>query len=347
MDKTREFIGSTFFRKRKFRYKFEELLDMLSGTSQSYIDLVLEDGRYSAKKTDALISELLQCLVELRAYRRISEDFTGGEMRYEKLSAGERSFYKSYFYLLLGLGMYSGEYQWSTGGSHEGGTWDALLDADDMLPQGLTMAELDRNIINASEELFGVGSARLRYPDGIFYRLLGAYEYVTGEYFSSMLTQKEYRAGYDLLTDFEKKIHDDPEYKRKLIDMENEELNNIEFSDEDLDWTPEKEYSPNELDEMDEDYLMAVGDSDFSDKITAWKTFFADEKRFKSSCRTVHKGLFGDAVHGDPAKEIPEVVEYYLSKNGYSAWMDDDRFFPVYTYLNKVYLASRKVLGRD
>ncbi len=348
MDKTRELIGSTLFRKRKLKYKFEELLEILSATNTSYESLVLdENGRYSKKKTDALIDRLMECLMEVRAYRRIFTDHTGGEMRYKEFSRKEKSFYRSLFYLLLGLGMYTGENQWAGPGSEAGGTWDAICEISLSLYGYADMAELDRDLINASEELCFVGDARLRQPGGIFYRLLGAYEYVTGEYFTGILTEAEYRRGFELLSDTEKRLHDDPDYRNVLREQDRKRMKEIEHSMEEDSWSPAEEYSQTELEEIDEDMLMVMGDSDDEDRKVMWQIFFEDTGRLTSSCRTVHKGFFDPELRKNFDQEIRDTIEIFLSKNGYSAWLDDEKFFRVYTYMNKVFLASEKLMGGD
>lgn len=347
MDKTREMIGTALFRKMKFESKFQELLTMVKATDFSYVELVLDDeGRFSKKKTDLLIDELLKCLVELRAYWNISKEFTGGKMRYKELEKKEVAFYKSYLYLLLGLGMYSGNYQWCSGGDYVGGTWDALCDPYLIKCPYEKMAELDRDLINTCS--IDIGLAEFRSPKSIFYRLTAAYEYIIGSEITDILSKKEYQNGYDLLSDHEKELLDDPEYydNQKELDRHHfEEVQDIEFDDDEE--FLEMEYSEKELQHIMEETAIEIGnqDDESEENKEKWIQFFEDTKRFKNCCKTVHKGLFDPEVHGNLEEEIPAVVEIFLSKRGYAVWLDDDKFFSVYTYLNKVCLITEKLLG--
>ncbi|MBR4767720.1 MAG: hypothetical protein IK088_01965 [Lachnospiraceae bacterium] len=44
--------------------------------------------------------------------------------------------------------------------------------------------------------------------------------------------------------------------------------------------------------------------------------------------------------------EAANAVDLYLSENGITGWMNDDKYFSVYAYLNKALKASQKVMER-
>ena len=347
MDKTREMIGSTLFRKKKFRYKFEELMEMLSSMDLSYRNLLLdEEGKILPQKRDKMIADLVQCLIQVRAYRKISESFTGGEMRYEELNKKQTKFYQDFFYLILGLSMYTGNCQWSEGSSHTGGTFNAIFDIPISLTKGISKEELDRDIINAAKETAFVADARLRIPAGIFARLTVAFQYLTGKDLTNILTKQEFQKGYDLLTDIEKKLCDNPNYKNKLFDKEQKELDEaLSMLDPRELWgnSATDEYSPKELNEMEEESYMIWGNMDKDENIVLWKEYFDDASTFKDACKNVHSGFFDSEIKKITEDELADLIEVYLSKKGLSSWLDDEKFFTIYTYLTKI---CNKVYGR-
>ena len=57
-----EQLDSYYFRKDKMRSCIQEVLDTVNGRNTTIRDLICEDGKVSAKKRDAFIDELLECL---------------------------------------------------------------------------------------------------------------------------------------------------------------------------------------------------------------------------------------------------------------------------------------------
>ena len=354
-DETRELISSTFFRKMKFKHRFQATYELLDGKNNSYRNYVFDEfGRFSESKTEMLIDELISCLIDVRAFWEMRNNhLSHGKLIYENLSPKEHDFYKCYFYLLLGLALFSGQYGDSEGDNqHPGGTWGALCTVDTGYHSTNSLAELDRDIINCQSSLshyyeYGI---LWRYPyDGIFDRLSAAYEFVTGRRFIDILSEKEKSSAHDLLSETEQRILDDPSYADEWIkDYEKKTRKERDELRRQMSQVPDAIYTQDEIDSMDEEFNMfVIGklDADEDDKLEDWKTYFEDETRFVKSIKKIRKGMFEKGYHGKLEKEIPAVIEIFLSKHGISSWFDDDEFFRAYTYLNKVYHATKRLIG--
>ena len=64
-----EQLDSYYFRKDRMRSCIQEVLDTVNGRNMKIRDLICEDGKVSAKKRDAFIDELLECLKIYIRYR--------------------------------------------------------------------------------------------------------------------------------------------------------------------------------------------------------------------------------------------------------------------------------------
>lgn len=86
--------------------------------------------------------------------------------------------------------------------------------------------------------------------------------------------------------------------------------------------------------------------------IAKWKGYFTDTVRFEKSIGTVLDGLFEPAIQSDLESDGGEstvtlAMEYAMTKLGITYFLQDDLFFPAYTYLNKAYNAACQFLAEE
>ncbi len=348
MDSNRTEIGSLMYRKRKLREKYEELVNLVTSTDSGYKEgLLTKKGNFSAKEIKKLVGDLVVCVEEYRSYNIAVEMGASVQMEKYTLPERERDFYEALFYVSLGIALVNED--GPDGWWYASGTWDAAIErVQRWRPVYRSKAEFHRDVIARSELNYIIPGMQWRSPEGLFEALVVAYGHVTGKYLSELLTDAERKAAIKLLTKEERKNLEmeekDPGTLQRLENEERDYLNSIELDPVDV---PEWEgLTPEEISSLyDDDDEMPPYWKEEDEGL--WSLYFADTTRFSDACRILLADYFDITGEADVEDEFQNAVHLYLAKNGISSWLDDERFFPVFTYLSKACKASRKSLGGE
>lgn len=344
MDQQRIEIESLLYRTEKLEAKYAEIRHLVSGTGEDYTHLLkTKTGRYSSKAVNRMVNDLIECLAGYRSYNKAVRKSHRAKMEKITLSDEDRRFYEAYFYLMLGLATYD-----NTGFHtryYKPGTWDALLDRVSEPVEYLSQAELDADLI-----LFDIEALeKLRIPCGLFVDICTAYNDIMDDDFSSLLSDKERRAAYKLMTKEElhyaknpdKKISDD---ERDLQDASADAGQQFweEISESIAkalkEEQSEQEDDPPSVDDLADEYNASIKD---------WESFFTDKERFRGSCLTVKAGITERTGKWYTfKKEIETAVHLYLANNGISK-IADDSFYTVYIYLERAREAAENNISDD
>lgn len=341
--------GTARNRKIQTEKKLKQFEDMMSGAHVDYSALVMTStGKFSAVKTDKLISELIGCIDdqrELAMYRieksRILDNKIKEELKNlnQPLTEEQKKFYSCYFYLLLGISLYKNDHSSFFDREEIDGTWGALLKHCRYTMLYYDPSDLFKDIIllleRPSAEL--VNERRM----GIVYDILCVYRYITGNFITELFTEDERSEAYKRMDEEQKKIYDDPSKIDPML--------------EEYFWGTFEICTPEEMLREGHLYETAQHPKDpFSlnlpvlrdNGIESWSKFFTNKKRLKASCGVVLRGIFDKSVAGDldinnsGDSTVTSAVEFYMAQKGYSVYLDDERIFPAYTYLNKAYQAA-------
>lgn len=333
MDQQRIEIESLIYRTEKLEEKYAEIRHLVSGTGEDYTHLLrTKTGKYSSKSVNHLINDLIGCLAEYRSYMEAVRNGHKAKMVKYTISDGDKKFYEAYFYLMLGLATYDNSGFYTR--YHKPGTWDALLDRVSEPVEYQSQAELDADLI-----LFDIEALeKLRIPSGLFTDICNAYNNITDDDFSSLLSDKERKAAYKLMT--KEELHYAKNPGRKIADDTSDLENAKRNEDKDI---LAREFAELEKILKENPYAYAedpLDDEDIADNhktsVNNWNEYFTDRERFQDSCLTVKAGILDRIKKGYTfRKEIETSVKLYLAKNGFSKIADDDCFYTVYAYLNK------------
>ncbi len=332
MDQKRTDIESLMYRTGKLEEKYTELIHLVSGTGVDYTHLLkTKTGKYSSRAVSRMVNDLISCLEEYRSYMATTGKGYTAKMEKYKLPDEDRGFYESYFYLMLGLSTYDNTGFYTR--SFKPGTWDALLERVSEPVEYLSQADLDSDLI-----LFDIEALeKLRIPSGLFADLCSAYNIIMADDLSSLISDKERKAAYKLMTAEEIYYAKNPE--KKLQD----DMSSLQNANKDTDqqfWeevAASLEKALKEEDRTGEDKLSVEDPAeDHKTSENNWAEFFADGKRFKESCMAVRSGIPDKTrKYGSFRNGIKNAVYLYLWKNNISLICDDDSFYTVYAYLNK------------
>ena len=331
MDQNRMDIESLLYRTGKLDAKYAELKHLVSGTGEDYTHLLkTKTGKYSSRSLNRMIDDLTDCLAEYRSYLAAVRKSHQAKMEKTVLSDDDNEFYKAYFYLMLGLATYEHTGHYTR--NEKPGTWDALLERVSEPVEYSSPAELDSDLILYDLQ----GLPPLRVPSGLFYDICDSYRTVSGEDFSSLLSEKEIRAAKKLMTKEELYYAGNPEKKQQ------EDIGDLAEMTIDPDFAEELSVFIEEAIKED-DHLTVDNSSSEND----WAIFFADKKRFQDSCLTVKSGILRRIKKSYAfRKEIEMAVKLYLWNNKISK-IADDSFFTVYIYLERAKKAAENSISEN
>jgi len=344
MDQHRIDIESLLYRTEKLEEKCAEIRHLVSGTGEDYTHLLrTKTGRFSSKSVNRLVNDLIGCLAEYRSYMEAVRK--GHQARMEKMSLSDedKEFYEAYFYLMLGLATYDNTGFYTR--YYKPGTWDALLDRVSEPVEYASQAELDADLI-----LFDIEALdKLRIPAGLFTDICNAFSNITGDDFSSLLSDKERRAAYRLMTKEElyyaknpgRKIEDDTSDLEDAKKNEDKDILAKEFAE--LEKILKENPHADVEDPLDDEDVAG----NHKTSVNSWNEFFTDRERFEANCLTVKAGILDRIKKGYTfRKEIGMAVNIYLLNNGISK-ITDDSFYTVYIYLERARKAAESNLSND
>ncbi len=348
-------------RKKQTEKKLQQFKDLMTGVYVNYQDLVMTSGgKFSRAKTDMLIEELVECVDTQRALslRRIEkyidnnkEKLKNDEKAYEvcqrlfscnrPLSEENKAFYRSYFYLLLGISLYKNDHSDDFNREFIDGTFGALIAHCKYEVLYNNYGDINRNLIMLLERP-EVGYGR-QGAMGILYDIICAYRFITGNHITELFSKDERNSAYQQMSDKEKKVYDDPTSIDPLL---------IDYF-----WGTFETCTPTEMVEEGHLYESSISRKDsysinlpdfHENEIDVWAAYFINKKRFKESCQIVRTGLIDEGIRQDFSvgdsgdSTVSCAIELFMAQNGYSVFLDDDKIFPAYTYLNKAYKISMK-----
>ena len=334
------------YRYRKLNDKFKEMEWLLSGTGESYRTLIQNpDGRFSKTKIDRMIDEFMECLSEYRTRYDFERLENPDRDHPPVFSKKEEGFYRSFFYLVIGLALHN-----NSNGPIEKmcvpGTWDAMMERLYYPVRYRTTDELNKILLIYEELPLGIApdSVDEYFPDGIILDIRDAYATVMDEGLSDTFTAEEIKRAKNLMP---QEICFYMEHPEAVQEWEKEQEELLRMAEEDvlvhpenyplLEPIPEEELLERE-DEYKHDPFAKTEKKD-------WIRYFSDKRRFVRSCKAVRTGFCDRTLHGDLEQDLQNVIRLYLSRHGISGWLDDEKFFTIYTYLNKAVKASKKMLG--
>ncbi len=344
-------IESMLYRMGRLDRIQEDLKDVISGEGKYYTDDIrTKNGRYSSKKLDRMIHDLLVCLEDYKTYQH-NREFKKKET-HVRISKKEKAFYEAYFYLQLGFATYDNsiyEQKW-----REPATWGALLERIEKDAKYASLAEIDRSLLYYQLEIDAgmddgfQGFFRHEYvPDGIFLDMSHSYDLVTEGTVTEIISEDDRKKAVKIMTSEQRANMKDPD---KLAKKLGEECRKQEEID---DWFAERELTDEDWEainalswyeeQLEPAYLLGIPEPWERDDPTAdqygknageWEKFFKDEDKYKKSCETVREFFCDNGAHGNIRSEAAHAVKLYMFKNGISKW-NDDVFFTAYSYVKK------------
>ena len=320
MEKKFEEIESLLYRREKLTERLKDIENSVGGLRFSYYHH--ETGKFQKGTEDAtpsdFVKELMECLSAFRAYhihldaKAERDDYTRTLKEKEEKSGfmpEEKELCEALLYILIGLGLFNKGNEWHA----EAGTWEAVIERLEHMKYK-TARELYIDIVHKNQIIDIAdgtlpGNYNIREPKGFYGLLTYVFRAVTGEPIVSLLTESEYNAA----------VANMDAASRKLL----EELKN----------------NPNYVDTLEGD--LTFYNEDFEDEaendLSVLTSYFSDVEYFKKCCRILLKE---SSVHWLSEEEIKayviNAIYLFLEKNGIGSWLDDDRFFTVYTYMKKV-----------
>ena len=344
-------IESMLYRMGRLDRICEDLRDVISGEGQYYTDDIrTEKGRYSSRKLDRMIKDLLVCLEDYKTYQH-NREFKKKETHIS-LSEKQKSFYEAYFYLQLGFATYDNSVygqKW-----REPATWGALLERIEGDAKYSSLAEIDRSLLYyqlESEALSGDKFQGYFYheniPDGIFLDILFSYDLITEGIVTELIGEGDRKEALKIMTEEQRSNMKHPDKLRKELEAD------IRKQEEIDDWFAERELTDedweaiNELsmyqDTLEPAYLLGIPEpweridptaDEYGKTMVEWEKFFADEDRYKKSCKVVRELFCDNGAHGNIRMEAVHAVKLYMFRNRISRW-NDDVYFTAYAYLRK------------
>lgn len=354
MDRNKTTIGSMIFRRQRLEAKYKQIEKLLSGSDKKYGKLIKTTaGRYSKPRIKKFVDELTEDLAEYRSYKEACGNFFWSKMKPVVLPKKERDFFEAYFRVVTGLALYNNNCP--DGKLCAPGTWNAIMERIDDIPVYRERAELYRDMI-CSETIGFLEDYPSRIPRGIYYDLMSAYWEVTGGSLHELASKKDEKRAFELMetkeADLIKKERRSPGTIDKIRDEEEAELlryhaeieEKIENGEYDMGETDEY-YEPEEPDELEiEEYRENIPFYDKEKNVREWREYFCDKEQFKNDCRLIMENIVEMSNEGDLRDEVRNALFLYLEKNRITKWLDDDAYFTVYAYLNKVLRGTERKL---
>ena len=294
----KEQLDSLQYRESRLARLQARLTRLMSGEEASFLPLVrTKGGAHSEKKTRKLIEELIDTLQRAEQSRRLDR------------ATGE--FFRAYLYCLLRLAADGGD--WA--GMH-GRFTDLIWLAENSLPH-------DEVALHYLEEEMAGFLEMSEAPEyGFFFMMDALYGLFTGKY-GVNFTDAEYEA-----------------IRRRYPPEEQEGLDDFDFPD-----LPDSFFEdlPDDYVEAEADWeseYRAVWEEEIRQEEEKWRRWaedFAEKDALCEAYEIVRKRYF--AAMGDRLLPIPDrirgMLTLYLAEHGQSLYTDDERFFAVYSELNK------------
>ncbi len=356
MDKKKTTIESMIFRRQRLNAKYKQIENLLSKSDRKYGSLIKTTaGKYSRARIKKFVDELIEDLTEYRSYKEASRNFFWSKMKPVVLEKKEREFFEAYFRVVTGLALYNNNCP--DGKLSAPGTWDAIMERIDDIPEYSERAELYRDMI-CFDAIGCLKDYPARIPRGIYYDLMNAYWEVTGGSLHELASKKDEKRAFELMEKKEaeliKKDRETPGTINAIRDAEEAELlryhAEIEEMMENGEYDMDDPYDPDEIYEMDEleeeEYRENIPYYDEEKNSKEWREYFSDKEQFKNDCRLIMENIVEKSNEHDLRDEVRNALFLYLEKNGITKWLDDDAYFTVYAYLDKVLRASEKKMGR-
>ena len=320
MEKVYEEIEALLYRREKLNERLMDIEKTVGGLRFPYYHM--ESGRFQKGTSTAtaaeFVKELMECLNAFRAYHihlaaRGERDDYARALKEKGEKSGffpeEKEFYEALLYILLGLGLFKRGEEWQA----TAGTWEAVIERLDSMKYR-TARELYIDIVHKNEIIDVAdgtlpGDYTMREPTGFYGLLTYAFRMVTGEPIVSLLTEAEYNAA--------------------VANMDAASRNLLE----------ELKKNRNYVDNVEGDLIFY--EEDFEDEnengVNALAKYFSDVEYFKKCCRVLLKE---SSVHWLSEEEIKDnvvnAIYLFLEKTEVGSWLEDDRFFTVYTYMKQV-----------
>lgn len=299
-------MKSLEFRKGRLLEKVEALDRLLSGRDVSLLPLVrTETGRYSEKRTWALVEELLAALEKYRQYLRHDDQDDETELAPYRLPEQERSLYRSFLY--CAIRMAAGNPWWIRGSYWPKGTFGDILAL-------AKQTGYERKVDLYFDELYARGGMW-----GFFAYMDDFYEALTGQKISTTITEEEQLEAR--------------EWHQKEV-QEWEESEDEMFSPEELEKIYMEEYeslSDGEKQALDEEAEQNRKDAQ---EKQAWVRAFPQKESFCQQYLLFRKLYFQN--WSGLADSIEHMLDIYLYEHGASRLLEDDTYFYAYALFNKL-----------
>ncbi len=378
MNKEHLDIESMLYRMEKLDKKMEDYKNLVSGMKKSFLPAIVKRrGHFSDYAIEKLVNELVEGIADSRFYFDKTYNPYRTPVERKPLTDEERKFYSAYFYLLIGTALHykTDVHFFDKLPDFNPGTWGALLERANEEISYSSKAELDRDLL-----VFSLPGLHEKTPAGLFDDVANAYLHLTGKDYSSVISDEDREAAKKLMSEADVFYLGNPEAKleEEMEEFEYQQKAMQEYMNSDDYWEDEEYYSnlddnydnedddePDELGETDES-----GDSDASgesgasaasrfrendpdlirtndnepDKI--WEYFFRDRDSFVKNCKILREGMDTVKTGSLFTKQIDMSIRLYMWRNGISQFSDDDRYFTMIAYMNKIIKASKQTFER-
>ena len=358
MEQKKAFISSIMYRKRRLNSKYDELRWLVSGTGTDFVRLLLTPkGKFSKSEINKMVAELTDCLEEYKSYRLASAKGAGAKMEKNCMSEDERTFYYSFFYVIIGMALNNEDGQ-PGGWFSKAGTWDAILERIESCELYRDESKLYRDIINHFAIYDVVGDdIPLRFPEGAYGSMYAIHNYLSDKPIIDLIPEAEAKKAYKLMENKEvalvKKALKDPSIIEKMA-RENEDFLNAAMDEliakanngEAVFDNPDS--NPQEYMYAEEEYEAFVGyegNAVSEDIHVTWAEYFGTHEDLEADIRRVLNNTVDMCKNHNLVEMATNALHLYLAKKGISSWADDERYFEVYTYMNKAYKACRSRFG--
>ena len=358
MEQEKSYIASLMYRKRRLNRKYEEIRWLISGTGTDYTGLLLTPkGRFSKAGINKMVGELTDCLDEYKSYRMAAARGAGAKMEKNCLAENERSFYDSFFYVVIGMAMNNDDGQ-PGGWFSKAGTWDAILERIESCEIYRDESKLYRDIISHYAIYDVVGDdIPLRFPEGIYGGLYSIYSYLSDRPIIDLIPEAETKKAYKLMEDkeaalvkkaikdssiIERMAQENTDFLNAAMDELIERANNGEAVFDVCDLNPEDYMYTGEEYEYFGGY---EGQGVSEDMYKKWAEYFSIREDLEADISRVLNDTIDMCKNHNLVEMATNALHLYLAKKGISSWDDDARYFEAYTYMNKAYKACRNKLG--
>lgn len=332
MEITVKQMQSLEYRRDRLREKIRKLEFLISGKGESFLPLVrTKSGRYSEKRTWALVEALLDALEKYEKYEKWQEDsgdsgWKDGDLPLAKVAyqmpEQNRTFWRSFLYCAVRFAESNPASVWCLGTCRPGGLPWWGIETAGTFEDILSLAECVERIARA--ELHFAELYHPEYLSGFFGWMDNLYQAFAGKPVTDTISEADRLTVRELFPDetaqaerLQAEQPDEQGINQLLTEAAQAEWETM--SEEERRWEDEKEREYFQYEQMREDWLRAFPNKEsFCRQYLVFRELF-----FQVDCRRGFCSI------------LEQAIDVYLYERETSGYMDDETFFSAYGLVNK------------